>query len=152
MKATLLYRIASILLVVIAAGNTYSLLRFWQVVRSMDPISFPLGHTGITYTQVVVTLELFCSLCVLFGAYLAWHLGGVARTTPKAIGALGWILFAYQLAAVYTSFICLSGPVRILAAAIAVCTGWANWLTTTHRQGQQQQGEQVLGEKPWSAR
>lgn len=31
MKDTVLYRIASALLIVIAAGNTYSLLRFWPI-------------------------------------------------------------------------------------------------------------------------
>src|SRR5215472_6180213 len=37
----------------------------------------------------------FCSFCVLFAAYLAWHLGALARTMPQAIGAVGWILLAY---------------------------------------------------------
>jgi hypothetical protein len=138
MKAIVLYRIASILLILVAAGNTYSLLRFWQVAGSMNPVLFPLGHTGITYFQVVVTLELFCSLGVLFGAYLAWHLGGLARAIPRAIGTLGWGLFAYELVGVYISFMFLAGPARILAVGIAVCTGCANWLTTTHRQDQQQ--------------
>ena len=78
---------------------------------------------------VVLALGVFSSLCVLFGAYLAWHLGALARTTPQAIGALGWALFAYQLLGVYVSFNELSGLVRILAVVLAICTGWAAWLS-----------------------
>jgi hypothetical protein len=74
-----------------------------------------------------------CSvLCVLLlGAYLAWHLGAMARTTPQSIGALGWVLFAYQLVGVCISFMCLSGPVRMIAIGLAVCMGWAAWLSTS---------------------
>lgn len=134
MKATVLYRIASALLVIVAAGNTYALLNFWRVAATANSVRFPSGHSGFSYPQVVLGLGLFCSLCVLFGAYLAWHLGTLARTAPKAIGALGWILFAYQLVWLYISVIFLSGPVRILSAAIALCIGWASWLSTTHRE------------------
>jgi hypothetical protein len=144
MKATVLYRIASVLLILVSGGNTSSLWRFWQVAGSMNPVLFPLGHTGITYFQVVVTLELFCSLGILYGAYLAWHLGGLARTVPSAIGALGWVLFAYQLVGVCISFTFLAGPPRILAIGIAVCTGCANWLATTHRH-EQRQNEPAMG-------
>ena len=136
MRATVLYRIASVLLIVVAAGNAYSCLIFWQVAGHMAPVHFPLGHR-LSYAQIVVGYELFCSLCVLFGAYLAWHLGALARTTPKAIGALGWVLFAYQLVGVTISFIVLSGPVRILTLAIAVCLGWASWQTTGHHREEQ---------------
>jgi hypothetical protein len=138
MKATKLYRTASGLLVLWAAGNTYGLLMFWHVAGSMSPVRFPVGHSGFSYAQVVLGFDVFCSFCVLFAAYLAWHLGTLARTMPRAIGAMGWILFAYSLAAVYISWISFSGFVLLLAAAIAVCIGWATWLSTAHRETQQQ--------------
>jgi len=133
MKATALYRVAAVLLFVAALGNTYGVVRFWQVAGSMNAVRFPVGHSGFSYAQVVLGSWVFCSLCVLFGAYLAWHLGGLARTTPQAIGALGWVLFAYQLVGVYISWIFLSGFVRILAAAIAICIGWATGLAMGER-------------------
>jgi len=91
----------------------------------MNPVLFPLGHTG------------------LFGAYLAWHLGGLARTIPRAIGALGWGLFAYELVGVYISFMFLAGPPRILAVGIAVCTGCASWLTTNPPPKPEQMNQQL---------
>lgn len=128
MKAAALYRTASILLVVAAAGNTYGVVRFWQAGGAMNSMPLPEDHR-VSYGPVLLVLGIFCSLCVLFAAYLAWHLGTLARTNPQAIGALGWVLFAYQLLGVYVSFKELSGLVRILSVALAICTGWAAWLS-----------------------
>jgi hypothetical protein len=135
MKATKLYRTASGLLFLWAAGNTYGLLLFWHAAGSMNPVRFPVGHSGFSYAQVVLGYEVFCSFCVLFAAYLAWHLGALARTTPHAIGALGWVLFAYQLVGVYISWIFFSGIVLVLSGGIAICTGWATWLTRSASPG-----------------
>jgi len=128
MKASVLYRIAGVLLIVFAAGNTYGVSRFRQLSESMNRVHFRVGHSGFTYAQFVVALELFCSLCLLFAAYLAWHLAALARTTPQAIGALGWVLFAYEIVGLYISWIFFSGFVLVLSAGIAICTGRATWL------------------------
>jgi hypothetical protein len=128
MKATVLYRIASVLLFVAGAANAYFVSRFWQLSEPMTGMHLPVGHSGFTYAQLVIALELFCSLCVLFAAYLAWYLGALAQTTPQAIGALGWVLFAYQMVGLYISWIFFSGFVLVLSAAIAICIAWATWL------------------------
>ena len=143
MKATRLYRIASVLLFVVAVGNTYGLLNFWHVAAPMPPVRFPIGHADFSYAQVVLGYQVFCSMCVLFAAYLAWHLADLARTTPRAIGALGWVLFAYQILGVCISRIFFAGTVLLLAVAIAFCVGWATWLVTAHRQTQQGQSERA---------
>jgi hypothetical protein len=142
-KATALYRIASALLFVAAVGNTFGVLRFWQVAGAIAPVPFPIGHASFSYAQIVLGYQLFCSLCILFAAYLAWHLGAVARTTPYAIGALGWVLFAYQLLGVCVSWILFAGFVRLLALAIAICLGWAAGLTTVRRSAQQRESERA---------
>jgi hypothetical protein len=128
MRATSLYRTASILLFVAAAGNTFAVVKFWQAGGAMNSVPLPEDHR-VSYGPMVLALGIFCSLCVLFAAYLAWHLGTLAKTTPHAIAALGWALFAYQLLGVWVSFHALSGLVRILAVALAICTGWAAWLS-----------------------
>jgi hypothetical protein len=128
MKSAILYRIAGVLLVVFAAGNVLALLRFWHVAGLMSPVHFPVGHRPFTYAQVVFGLGLFLSFCVLLGAYLSWHLSTLARTSPRAIGAMGWVLFAYEIVAVYASRLALSGLVLGLSLIIAICTGWANLL------------------------
>jgi hypothetical protein len=138
MKATMLYRTAGGLLFLWAAGNTYGLLMFWHTAGSMNPVRFPVGHTDVLYAQVVLGYDVFSSFCVLFAAYLAWRLGSLARTMPRAIGAMGWVLFGYSLAAVYISWIFFSGFVLLLSTAVAVCIGWAAWLSTAHRETRQQ--------------
>jgi len=132
MKASALYRTASILLIVAAAGNTYAVVRFWQAGGAMNGVPLPEDHR-LSYGPVVLALGVFCSLCVLFAAYLAWHLGALARTNPQAIGALGLALFAYQILGVFVSFHELSGVVRILTVALAICTGLAAWMSGSHR-------------------
>ena len=108
---------------------------FLHAVGSMNPVHFPVGHSGFSYAQVVLGYEVFCSFCVLFAAYLALHLGTLARTMPRAIGGVGWILFAYSLVGVYISWIAFSGFVLLLTAAIAICIGWATWLTRSASPG-----------------
>jgi hypothetical protein len=144
MKATRLYRIASVLLFVVAVGNTYGLLNFWHVAAPMPPVRFPIGHADFSYAQVVLGYQVFCSMCILFAAYLAWHLAALARTTPRAIGAAGWILFTYQILGVCISWMFFSGVVWLLALVIAVCIGWATWLVTADRQFQRVQSERAL--------
>ena len=144
MKATKLYRIASVLLFLGAIGNTYGLVNFWRLAASLPPVRFPIGHADFSYAQVALGYQVFCSMCILFAAYLAWHLGTLARTAPRAIGALGWILFAYQLLGVGISRFFLSGFVLLFAAITAVCIGWATWSVSGRRPEQQVQSERAL--------
>jgi hypothetical protein len=126
MKSTVLYRIACVLLVLFAAGNTYGVLKS-RMAAGMNTAHFPGGHAEFTYAQVVLGLGLFCSLYFLFSAYLASHLGGLARTNPQAIGALSWVFFAVQLVSLVMSKIYLAAGPLILSGLIAICTGWAAW-------------------------
>ena len=144
MKATVLYKIASVLLFLAAVGNTYGLLNFWRVAAPLPPVRFPVGHADFSYAQVALGYQVFGSLCILFAAYLAWHLAALARTTPGAIGALGWILFAYQLLGVCVSRFFFSGFVLLFAVVTAICIGWATWLVTAHHQREQAQSERAL--------
>jgi hypothetical protein len=89
-KATILYRVASLLLIVFVAANTIWLVYFWHTAAASAP-HFPFGHTPLTYVQVVLALEVFGSLCILFGAFLSWHLGALARTAPQFARTLGCI-------------------------------------------------------------
>jgi hypothetical protein len=121
MTATFLYRLASVLLIVFVTANTIWLVYFWHTAAANAP-RFPFGHTPLTYVQVVLALEVFGSLCILFGAYLSWHLGSLARRIPQAIGSLGWVLLAFQVVGAFVSLFYLSGFAFLISAAIAVCT------------------------------
>ena len=128
MTPTGLYRTASMLHVLATAGNTYAVVRFWQAGGALNSMPLPEDHR-VKYGPVVLALGVFCSMCIAFASYLSWHLGQLAKTAPHAIGNVGWALFVYQILGVYVSFSQLSGVVRMLSVALAICTGSAAWLT-----------------------
>lgn len=134
-KPTLLYRIASVLLVVFAAGHTFGFLKFKAptaegraVWDGMNNVHFQIGKSGFTYAAFYNGFGLFATLYLLFAAFLAWHLGNVARSHPQAIGSLGWGFFALHIGSLILCWIYFLPPPVILSALVAVCTGWAAWL------------------------
>ncbi|MBZ5507531.1 MAG: hypothetical protein LAO78_18885 [Acidobacteriia bacterium] len=137
MTATLLYRIAAVVFVLFAAGHTVGFLKFKPanaegvaVHDAMNTVRLHVGSGKLTYGDFYRGFGLFCTLYLLFAAYLAWFLGGLAQNNPQAIGALGWVFFMLQLASIIVSWIYFLPPPVILSALVAVCTGWAAWLVS----------------------
>jgi hypothetical protein len=135
MSATLLYRIAAIILILFAAGHTFGFLKFKPpnpegvaVRDAMDTVYLQVGSGKVTYGDFYRGFGLFCTAYLLFTAYLAWHLGGLAQTNPQAIGALAWVFFVLQLVSLLLSWIYFLPPPVVLSAVVAICTGWAAWL------------------------
>lgn len=136
MTATWLYRIAAVVLLLFAAGHTFGFLNFKPptpegiaVRDAMDNVRFTLGSRSYTYGDFYRGFGLFCTAYLLFAAFLAWHLGSLARSSPQAIGLLGWIFFALQLAGIALSWKYFIPPPIIFSAVLAILTGWAAWLT-----------------------
>lgn len=97
MTATLLYRAASVLLLVLAAGPTAGLLSFppatsdgLAVYEVMNSVHFDLGGSARSYRDICTGFGLTVTAYLLFCAFLAWHLGSLARAQPRAIRTLGW--------------------------------------------------------------
>jgi hypothetical protein len=135
MKAITLYRIASVLLVILAAGHTFWLLSFrptapegLAVWNAMNNVHFRVKGSSFSYGDIYAGFGLLITLNVLFSAFLAWHLGTVASSTPLAIGALGWAFCAAQLVSLAVSLKYFSGPPVVFSALLAVWLGWAAWL------------------------
>src|SRR5262249_52997234 len=107
MSATLLYRIAAVVLVIFAAGHTFGFLRFrppsaegLAVHDAMRNVHFQVGARGCTYEGFYKGFGLFITAEMLFAAFVAWYLG-----SNPASGALGWALAALQLASLVLSCI-----------------------------------------------
>ena len=135
MTASLLYRIAAFVLVLFAAGNTLGFLKFKAptpegvaVQQAMDSVRFSMDGKSFTYGDFYRGLGLFCTAYLLFNAFLAWHLGAMTRSTPQAIGALGWVFFGLQVVGIAISWKYLVLPPIIFSAVLAILTGWAAWL------------------------
>jgi hypothetical protein len=132
MSAKLLYRIASVLLVLFAAGHTVGFLKFKAptadaaaVRASMDNVTFQVRGTSFSYGGFYVGFGLFVTLYLFFAAFLAWCLGTMSVAIPRAIVAISWVFFAVQLGSLALSWIYFSAAPAAFSALIAVCVGWA---------------------------
>ena len=133
MKASLLYRIASVLLLLFAIGHTLGFRQTnpeWGVsslIDSMRSIHFDAQGFNRTYWDFFSAFGLFFSVFLLFAAVLAWELGGL----PAEIFArrTGWAL-AICFAAV--TALCwryaFTTPI-VFATMITMCFIAAPWLS-----------------------
>jgi hypothetical protein len=140
MNATLLYRVAAVLFVIFAISHTFGVLGSKQpspevgAVRSaMDSVHWRFMGSEITYGRIYVGFGLLLTAALLFSAFLAWHLSGMAQTNPQAIALLAWVFFAYSIANLILSWIYFfAGPIAA-SAVISACLGWAAWRVTAPR-------------------
>lgn len=134
MKPTVLYRIASFSLIFLAAGHTIAILKFKPpspesetVWNTMNSVHFQVGRGEYSYGGFYQGLGLFVTIYLLFAAYLAWYLGGMARHNPQAIGSLGWAFFALHFVSIALSAIYFFLPPIVLSTLVAICVGLAAW-------------------------
>jgi hypothetical protein len=95
-KAPILYRIASILLLLFAAGH---LLGFRQsdpawgidaLLGSMRSIHFDVQEFSRTYWDIFVAAGFCVGVFYLFSAVLAWQLGGLPAETLARMRVTAW--------------------------------------------------------------
>ena len=98
MKARILYRIASVLLLLFAAVHT---LGFRQnnpewgadaVLALMRSVHFDARGFTRTYWDFFSAFGLFFSVFLLFAAVLAWLLAGLPPETLPRVRSIGWAL------------------------------------------------------------
>jgi hypothetical protein len=91
MRASLLYRIASILLLLFAVGHTFGFRQIdarWGVdslVRSMQSIHFNANGSDHTYWDFFVGFGLFVTVLMVFASIVAWQFGGLPAQTLAAM-------------------------------------------------------------------
>lgn len=135
MRAIWLYRTAAILLVLFAAGHTFGFLTFTAttpegraVYDAMNRVHFTQHSGTYSYGNFYRGFGLSCTVSMLLSAYLAWHLGQLSRALPQAIGALGWVFCAAQVAGLVFSLRYFGGPPAVFSAVLVIILGWAAWL------------------------
>lgn len=134
-NATVLYRISAAVFVLFAIGHTYGFLSLRPpsaegraVYDSMNNVHFEVQGHRHSYGEFYRGFGLSCTVSMLFSAFLCWHLAGLARAFPGAIGGVGWAFFAVQVAGVILSFLYFGTPAMVLSGIVAAITGWAAWL------------------------
>ncbi len=138
MNATTLYRIAAVLLILFALGHTVGFLKFkpptpeaLAVRDAMNNVHFEVKGASLSYGGFYTGFGLFVTAYLLFSAYLAMHLAGLASRTPQAIGGLAWALFAVQIASLTLSWIYFSAAPAAFSGMVAACLGGAAWMVRT---------------------
>jgi len=132
MKSTWLYRIAAVLFILFALGHTFGFLQFRPdtpegvaVHDAMNNVHFKIGNADFTYAKFYIGFGLSVTAYMLFSAFLAWYLSGLAGKHPKAVGSLGWGFFAVQLACLILSCIYFFAVPIIFSSLATICLGWA---------------------------
>ena len=138
MKATLLFRIAAVLLLLFATAHTIGFLSFTPptpegvaVRDAMNSVHFQVRTHSYSYGNFYRGFGLLVTAYLLFSAFLSWQMGSLAVKHPQAVRPLGWMLCAVQIASLILSAMYFSGPQVISSTLVAACLGWAAWKTRT---------------------
>jgi hypothetical protein len=132
MKATLIYRIVAVVLVLFAAGHTFGFLNFTPatpegraVFASMNTVQIPNHGALYTYGNFYRGFGLSISANIVFSAFLAWWLGQVARTHPKTIVPIAWAFAATQAVGVVLSVLYFALLPALFSGTVVAGLIWA---------------------------
>jgi hypothetical protein len=134
MSASILYRIASVLLVLFAAGHQLGFRRTkpaWgvdAVVASMQTTRFDVDGFSRTYWDFFSGFGFFVTVLLLFAAVLCWQLGGLGAEQLWSLRIVTWALaLCFVLLAVFTwrYFFLVPG---VFSSVVAACLVLAAWL------------------------
>jgi hypothetical protein len=136
MKASILYRVAAVFLLLFAVGHTLGFSQSdpsWgvdELLRSMRSIHFDVQGFSRTYWDLFVAAGLFVGVFYLFAAILAWQLGGLPSETLARMRVIAWA-FALCFAAITVlswSFLFIL-PI-VFSLVITLCLICAAWLSS----------------------
>jgi len=135
MKASMFYRIASVLLLLFAAGHTFGFrqnIPEWgadAVLGLMRSVHFDAQGFTRTYWDFFSAFGLFFSVFLLFAAVLAWLLGGLPAETLARLRSIAWALAICFVAV--TALSCryaFTTPI-VFSTLITLCLTAAAWLS-----------------------
>jgi hypothetical protein len=135
LKASLLYRITSILLVLFAVGHTLGFRRTkpeWgmePVLASMREIHFVVDGFTRTYWNFYVGFGLFVSVLLLFAALVSWQLGGLPADALLLMRGIVWALAICFVVVTILSWKYFFILPIVFSIAITACLVAAAWLS-----------------------
>lgn len=135
MKARILYRISSVLLLLFAAAHTFGFRQTdpkWGVdslIGSMRSVRFNAQGFSRTYWDFFVGFGLFVTVFLVFAAVLAWQLGSLAPETLALMRGPTWTLVICFAAVTILSWRYFFIAPLVFAILITVCLTAAAWLS-----------------------
>ena len=136
MKASILYRIAAVLLLLFAAGHSLGFRESdptWGVdalLGSMRSIHFDVQGFSRTYWDLFVAAGFSVGVLYLFAPALAWQLGGLPAETLAVMRVTVWALAFCFAAITVVSWRYLFIIPFALSFVITLCLTAAAWLSS----------------------
>jgi hypothetical protein len=134
-KAPILYRIASVLLLLFAAGHTFGFRQNnpeWgadAVLAIMQSVHFDAQGFRRTYWDFFSAFGLFFSVFLLFAAVLAWQLGRLPVETLAGVRGVAWALAICFVAITALTWRYAFTTPLVFSTLITVCLIAAAWLS-----------------------
>jgi hypothetical protein len=135
-KAPILYRISSILLLLFAAAHTLGFRQTdpkWgvdSVIGSMRSVRFDAQGFSRTYWDFYVGFGLFVSVFLVFAAVLAWQLGGLAPETLALMRGPAWALVICFVAVTVLTWTYIFIAPFVFAVVVTASLTAAAWLSS----------------------
>lgn len=134
MSTRALYRLASVLIVLLDVGHTIGCPwsdPAWGVdLRAVRTTHFPVVGFSRTYAQFYVGFGLSVSVFLVLAALLAWQLGAMPADTRRRMRAISWALaLAFAAITVINSLFFFAIPIAF-ASLITICLAAAAWRVT----------------------
>ena len=139
MKASHLYRIASILMVLFAAGHTWGFRQGdpqWHadaVIQSMQSFHFSATGFDRTYWDFFVGFGLFVTILMLFAALISWQLGSLPPEALARMRVSAWGFVVCFVAVAWLSWHYFFWIPVVFSIVILICLASAAWLSHTPR-------------------
>ncbi|HKE07359.1 MAG TPA: hypothetical protein VKB48_05990 [Candidatus Acidoferrum sp.] len=134
MKASLIYRVAAVLLLLFAIGHTLGFRQSdpqWGVdalLASMRSIHFDVQGFHRTYWDLFEAAGFSVGIFYVFAALLAWQLGGLPAETLARMRGIAWTFAICFAALTFVSWRYLFILPIVFAGGITVCLLAAAWL------------------------
>ena len=133
MKASILYRIASALLILFAVGHTLGFRKVdprWgvdSIISALRSTHFDVQGGNRTYWDFYTGFGLFVTVLLLFTAILAWQLGGLPKETVATMPLVRWGLAVCFLVVTFLSWNYFFVVPVIFSAVVTICLILAAW-------------------------
>lgn len=135
MKASLFYRIASVLLVLFAVGHTLGFRQnnpAWRadaVLGLMRSVHFDALGFNRTYWDFFSAFGFFFSVFVVFAAVLSWQLSSLPAETLARLRGIAWAFAICFVAVTGLSWTFAFTIPIVFSALITICLISAAWLS-----------------------
>ncbi len=137
MSPALLYRIASVLLVLFAAGHTLGFRRVdprWGIdatIGALKATQFQVQGFTRSYWSFYTGFGLFVTVLLVFVGILAWQLGALPKDTLRSLRVVTWALALSFVAVTLLSWRYFFIAPVVFSGVIAACLLLAAWRAET---------------------